>query len=258
MGIALPRAAANHIVMRRDTDILLNYLNKTHMPYETFWATVAGNKRGRFKKRIKRHPGHFLAAFCWLIWCESASKGNHLRSNKVTPMVSFRGTRIKVQGSRDWIVPLQRDQWGMEPFCLVNLPSCPMGLKVAFSTKVLFSDLKAPGSFFGQDLIYLQQKYQGKKPDVWQQTPEMVGKSSIARIEVSYTKQYCDGTVIPFKVKLFLFVSENPLCYFTIDDIPFLLSRPELMAHKIFMTIQPAAYICLAKVSQPVSMFYCR
>lgn len=81
--------------------------------------------------------------------------------------------------------------------------------------------------------------------DMESQTVDNIDSTFIARFEISTFRSFCSrkrGEHLPE-----CSFSEDPMCFFNVTDISLLLRRPEMFAHKIFMTIHPAAYICLAK-----------
>ncbi|KAK6042861.1 Core-2/I-Branching enzyme [Cooperia oncophora] len=97
--------------------------------------------------------------------------------------------------------------------------------------------IKAPGSFRARDILWLRKHLTMSPPST--QTVENVGTSYIGRYQVWEWQKPCKGRVASWS------------CVFGVQDMWEVVRRPELVAHKLYLDQEPAAYLCLLKVTTP-------
>ncbi|XGW02930.1 hypothetical protein V3C99_014729 [Haemonchus contortus] len=93
--------------------------------------------------------------------------------------------------------------------------------------------IKAPGSFRARDILWLR-KHLTMTPNGYHAV-DHVGTSYIGRYQVWEWQKPCFGRIASWS------------CVFGVLDMPEVVRRPELVAHKVYLDQQPAAYLCLLK-----------
>ncbi|CAI5439266.1 unnamed protein product [Caenorhabditis angaria] len=93
--------------------------------------------------------------------------------------------------------------------------------------------LPVPGSFRAKDIIWFRKNF--RIPESDEKTTEFIGTSYIGRYQLWQYHRNCHG----------ILTSES--CVYGVGDIEEIVTRPELVAHKFYLSVQPAAYLCLLK-----------
>uniref|UniRef100_A0A7I4Z5A7 Protein xylosyltransferase n=1 Tax=Haemonchus contortus TaxID=6289 RepID=A0A7I4Z5A7_HAECO len=93
--------------------------------------------------------------------------------------------------------------------------------------------LRVPGSFRARDIIWLRKHLNANLP--WEWTTSSIGTTYIGRYQVWEWQKVCMGQIRAWS------------CVFGVMDIPSVIKRPELIVHKLDLTFEPAAYLCLMK-----------
>ncbi|KAK6033442.1 Core-2/I-Branching enzyme [Ostertagia ostertagi] len=93
--------------------------------------------------------------------------------------------------------------------------------------------IRAPGSFRARDILWLR-KHLTMTPTNYQSV-EHVGTSYIGRYQVWEWQKPCGGRIASWS------------CVFGVRDMKEVVRRPELVAHKLYLDQEPAAYLCLLK-----------
>ncbi|KAK5971268.1 Core-2/I-Branching enzyme [Trichostrongylus colubriformis] len=93
--------------------------------------------------------------------------------------------------------------------------------------------IRAPGSFRARDILWLR-KHLTMSPTNYQRV-DHVGTSYIGRYQVWEWQKPCRGRIASWS------------CVFGVYDMWEVSRRPELVAHKLYLDQEPAAYLCLLK-----------
>ncbi|CAA85457.1 Core-2/I-Branching enzyme [Caenorhabditis elegans] len=93
--------------------------------------------------------------------------------------------------------------------------------------------LPVPGSIRVRDILWLRKNFKLRPP--YENTVNSIGTSYIGRYQVWGWQKECFGKVKDFS------------CVFGVEDIEEIMTRPELVAHKLYLEFQPAAFMCMLK-----------
>ncbi|PIC47120.1 hypothetical protein B9Z55_006578 [Caenorhabditis nigoni] len=93
--------------------------------------------------------------------------------------------------------------------------------------------LPVPGSFRVRDILWLRKNFKLRPP--YENTVDSIGTSYIGRYQVWGWQKECFGKVKDFS------------CVFGVGDIEEIMTRPELVAHKLYLEYQPAGFMCMFK-----------
>ncbi|CAI5442334.1 unnamed protein product [Caenorhabditis angaria] len=93
--------------------------------------------------------------------------------------------------------------------------------------------LPVPGAVRVRDIMWLRQHFKARPADV--NTVDDVGTSYIGRYQVWAWQKDCYGKIKDYS------------CVFGVQDIEEIVTRPELVAHKLYLAFEPAAFMCLFK-----------
>ncbi|EYC18181.1 hypothetical protein Y032_0028g1718 [Ancylostoma ceylanicum] len=93
--------------------------------------------------------------------------------------------------------------------------------------------MKVPGSYRARDILWLRKHLLMEPPR--EHSVNNVGTSYIGRYQVWEWQKPCFGRLTSWS------------CVFGVMDMPEVVKRPELVAHKMYLDTEPAAFICLLK-----------
>ncbi|KAL6722488.1 hypothetical protein Aduo_017609 [Ancylostoma duodenale] len=93
--------------------------------------------------------------------------------------------------------------------------------------------LRVPGSYRARDIIWLR-KHMNMNPP-WEKTTSSVGTTYIGRYQVWEWQKVCGGQIKSWS------------CVFGVLDVPDIITRPELIVHKLSLSVEPAAFMCILK-----------
>ncbi|KAK5977132.1 hypothetical protein GCK32_018078, partial [Trichostrongylus colubriformis] len=93
--------------------------------------------------------------------------------------------------------------------------------------------MKIPGSYRARDILWLRKHLFMDPPTMY--SVDHVGTSYIGRYQVWEWQKPCRGQFLRWS------------CVFGVLDLPEVVKRPELVAHKLYLDTEPAAFICLLK-----------
>ncbi|CAB3408174.1 unnamed protein product [Caenorhabditis bovis] len=88
-----------------------------------------------------------------------------------------------------------------------------------------------PGAIKAKDIVLFRRNFKLQAPII--NTVKHVGLNYIARYQVWQWQNKCRG------------VLTHASCVFGVDDVAEMVTRPELVAHKFYLSYQPAALICM-------------
>ncbi|CAD6187598.1 unnamed protein product [Caenorhabditis auriculariae] len=94
--------------------------------------------------------------------------------------------------------------------------------------------LPLPGSIRARDVLWFRKSFFSVHPSELN-TINSIGTSFIGRYQVWVWQKPCNGKIT------------NWSCVFGVGDIEVIAKRPELVAHKFYLTLEPAASLCLVK-----------
>ncbi|EGT40937.1 CBN-GLY-1 protein [Caenorhabditis brenneri] len=93
--------------------------------------------------------------------------------------------------------------------------------------------LPVPGSIRVRDILWLRKNFKLRPP--FENTVNSIGTSYIGRYQVWGWQKECFGKVKDYS------------CLFGVGDIEEIMTRPELVAHKLYLDFQPAGFMCMFK-----------
>ncbi|CAB3405643.1 unnamed protein product [Caenorhabditis bovis] len=109
------------------------------------------------------------------------------------------------------------------------IPDESFWTSVAGSPKIL----PVPGSFRARDIFWLRKHFRLRAPE--KNTVDYVGTSYIGRYQVWAWQKECYGKLKDWS------------CVFGVGDIEEVVTRPEMIAHKLYIDFEPAGMMCLFK-----------